>query len=111
MSRPISFPQLRDPLVLIKLMRDFGTDKAIAREVGCATNTVKMYRQRMGWYKRESRGAPVKYPQLHDPVELKRLMDECGTYAEVARKIGCDDSTVCKAVLRMTEAEIDEQHS
>lgn len=52
----------------------------------------------------------MKYPQLRDPVELKRLMDECGTSAEVARKIGCHYSTVWKAVRIMTEAEIDEQH-
>lgn len=96
MTPPIKYPQLHDRCVMAKLIDECGTSKAIAQKIGCKYTAVSTARQRLGMS--NPNGAPPKYPQLHDPTALKQLMIECGTYTAVARKIGCDISTVCFAV-------------
>lgn len=47
------------------------------------------------------KNANQKYPQLHDPVQLQQLMDDCGSVHAVARKLGCSASAVCRQCKRM----------
>lgn len=101
MSSRIKYPQLHNARTLKKLIHQYGTSTAIARELGCNRRTVITARRAMGMKK--GLGAPVKYPILHNPAALKLLLTECGTYAGVARKVGCQIGTVWYAAAKLRE--------
>lgn len=95
----IKYPQLYNRQILEKLIDDYGTDNAIAKQIGCYWTTVCRARHRMGMKK--PYGGQEKYPVLHDPAALKQLLAECGSYSAVARKIGCGKWTVRDAVAKL----------
>lgn len=94
-----AYPELHERRTMKKLMAVCSTDKEIAREIGCSISAVAWNRRRLGYKKR--RGSQVvKYPLLHDPVALKVLMGECGSYTELAQKVGCGLDTALWACRR-----------